>query len=152
MESLSIYSDVLLRKSCRTNPYTHEKMQQNRQFGIQVTCFWATVVHRSFNEEKAESTTIILISDSSRLAAPILLPHPTTLKPCCSKNRAALLACLDYLIPKVTQGSFPFPHPSKSKHANATSWGISLSMFMPSILQELFPCKYRIQYLVSFTG
>ena len=152
IDSLLIDYDVFFLKSDPTQQKTHENKQENKHEGIHFTCFSATDVHIYFIDENAESAIIILISDSSTEAAPILLPHPTTRYPSPSKNLAARLACLDSLIPNVINSSLPFPHPSKSKQASATSSGISFTTFIPSSLHELLPCRYKIQYLHYFRG
>lgn len=95
---------------------------------------------------------MIFIFESNRLAAPILLPQPTTVNPFYSKNFAATFACLDYFIPNVIHSYLPLPQPSKSKHASAASVGIYLTIFIPSSRHELFPCKYKIQYFAYLCG
>jgi hypothetical protein len=74
---------------------------------------------------------MVFTFESNTLAAPILLPQPTTLNPFYSKNFIATFTCLDYFIPNVIHYYFPLPQPSKSKHARATSLGIYLTIFIP---------------------
>jgi hypothetical protein len=107
-------------------------------------------LHKLFKHLNEESATITSAFPYFKaLAAPILLPHRTTLKPCFYKKSTTVPTCLDYFAPNVTLSYSVFlPHPKKSKQASENRFGRYFNKETPSNLEDEFPCKYRITQLL----
>ena len=87
------------------------------------------------------------------LAAPILLPHITTLKHLSCRKVTTVYVCSASLKPKLIVSSYLFaPQPIKSKEARENSCGRNLMMLVDYNFEEEFPCRYSIIQLFLYSG